>query len=85
MKASVAVAIVLIVAGVFGLAYGWVTYTRDRNHTQIAPLDIAIGDRETVTVPIWAGMASIAIGGGILLLPLLGRAGGAPIVIPRKI
>ena len=60
-------AIVLLVAGTLGLAYGGFTYTKGTEHTQIGPIDIAVKDQEHVNVPIWAGVAAIA-GGAVLLV-----------------
>ena len=56
----------LIVAGVLGLAYGGFTYTRETHDTNLGPINISVSDRETVNIPVWAGVATIAIGGGLL-------------------
>jgi TRAP-type C4-dicarboxylate transport system permease small subunit len=60
-------AIVLIVAGALGLAYGGFTYTKDTQKAQLGSLELSIKDTETVNVPIWAGVGAI-VAGGILLL-----------------
>lgn len=62
------IGIVLIAAGTFALVYGGFTYTRDTQETQVGPLEISVSDRETVSVPVWAGIGSIVIGGVLLLL-----------------
>jgi multidrug transporter EmrE-like cation transporter len=59
-------AIGLIVAGVLGLAYGSFTYTKETHDTNLGPINISVSDRETVNIPIWAGVATIAIGGVLL-------------------
>ena len=56
----------LIVAGVLGLAYGGFTYTRETHDTNLGPINISVSDRETVNIPIWAGVVAVAIGGGLL-------------------
>lgn len=56
----------LIVAGVLGLAYGGFTYTKETHDTNLGPINISVSDRETVNIPIWAGVVAIAIGGGLL-------------------
>jgi TRAP-type C4-dicarboxylate transport system permease small subunit len=61
------VAIVLIVAGIAGLVYGGVTYTRTTHETKIGPLELSVQDKETVHVPVWAGVAAIVVGGALLL------------------
>jgi hypothetical protein len=60
-------AIVLIVAGALGLAYGGFTYTKNTQKAQLGSLELSIKDTETVNVPIWAGVGAI-VAGGILLL-----------------
>jgi TRAP-type C4-dicarboxylate transport system permease small subunit len=61
------VAAVLIVTGVLGLVYGGFTYTKSTHDAKIGPLELSIQDKETVNVPIWAGIAAIVVGGGLLL------------------
>ena len=61
------VAIVLIVAGIAGLVYGGVTYTRTTHETSIGPLELSVKDKETVHVPVWAGVTAIVVGGALLL------------------
>lgn len=60
-------AIVLIVGGVLGLVYGGFSYTKETHETKIGPLVVSVTDKETVNVPIWAGVGAIAIGGLILV------------------
>ena len=61
------VAIVLIVAGVLGLAYGKFSYTKERHETKLGPLELKVEEKETVNVPVWAGVGAIAAGTLILL------------------
>ena len=63
----------LIVAGVLGLAYGGFTYTKQTHETTFGPLTLSVSEKETVNVPIWLGVGSIAIGG---LLLVFGRKQG---------
>ncbi|MEO7761494.1 MAG: hypothetical protein ABIS68_06230 [Casimicrobiaceae bacterium] len=65
------VAIVLILAGVLAVAYGGFTYTKETHDLKIGPLELSIKDKETVNIPIWAGVGAIVIGG--LLLAFGGR------------
>jgi TRAP-type C4-dicarboxylate transport system permease small subunit len=67
MNAVKLLAIVLIVAGTLGLAYGGFTYTKDTQKAQLGSLELSVKDTETVNVPIWAGVGAI-VAGGILLL-----------------
>jgi hypothetical protein len=59
-------AIVLIAAGALGLGYGSFSYTKETHETKVGPLDISVKDRETVNVPVWAGIGAIVIGGLLL-------------------
>ena len=61
------VGIVLIVAGTLGLAYGGFTYTKETHEAKIGPLTLSVTDKETVNVPIWAGVGAIVIGGLLLV------------------
>jgi hypothetical protein len=61
------VALALVAAGVLGLVYGSFTYTKETHETKIGPLELSVKDRETVNIPVWAGVAAIVAGGGLLL------------------
>ncbi|MEO7547474.1 MAG: hypothetical protein ABIT82_03565 [Ramlibacter sp.] len=61
-------AIVLIVAGVLGLAYGGFSYTKDTTVVKLGPLEISAKQKETVNVPLWAGIGAIVVGGLLLVL-----------------
>jgi hypothetical protein len=58
--------IVLVVAGALALVYGGFTYTKKTHRTDLGPITLAIKDKETVNVPVWAGVGAI-VAGGILL------------------
>jgi len=62
-------AIVLIVAGILGLAYGKFSYTKETHETNIGPFELSVKDRETVNVPVWAGVGAIVVGGLLLVVP----------------
>ena len=71
MDAMKVVAIALIAAGVLALVYGGFTYTKDTHEMKIGPIEMSIKDKETVNIPIWAGVGAIVVGG--LLLVFGGR------------
>jgi TRAP-type C4-dicarboxylate transport system permease small subunit len=68
MNALKVVALALIVAGALALAYGGFTYTKKTHKTEIGPISFAVQEKETVNVPIWAGIASIVAGGVLLFV-----------------
>jgi TRAP-type C4-dicarboxylate transport system permease small subunit len=67
MNAVKIAAVVLIVAGCLGLAYGGFTYTKETHKTVIGPIELSVKDQETVNVPVWAGVGAIVIGGLLLV------------------
>ncbi len=68
MNAIRITAIALIVAGILGLAYGSFSYTKDSHDLKVGPVELSLKERETVSIPTWAGIAAIVIGGGLLVL-----------------
>ena len=67
MNASKMVAIGLIVAGVLGLIYGGFSYTKDTTTAKIGPLELSVKEKQTINVPVWAGVVAIVAGGALLL------------------
>jgi hypothetical protein len=63
------VGIALIVAGTLGLVYGSFSYTKETHEAKIGPLELSVTDKETVNVPVWAGVGAIVVGGLLLLVP----------------
>lgn len=61
------IALILIVAGVLGLAYGGFSYTKQTHSTDIGPLHLEVQEQKHVNIPLWAGLAAL-IGGGVLLV-----------------
>ena len=59
--------IALVIAGALALAYGGFSYTRETHQAKIGPMEFSVNERKTVNVPLWAGVASIVIGGVLLL------------------
>ena len=67
MGAVKVVAIVLIVAGVLALMYGGFTYTKETHDLKIGPIEMSIKDKETINIPVWAGVGAIVVGGLLLV------------------
>jgi len=67
MSSTKIIAIVLIIAGVLGLAYGKFSYTKETHEAKVGPIEMSVKDKETVNVPVWAGVGCIVIGAGLLL------------------
>ena len=70
MNAVKIIGVVLIVAGLLGLAYGSFSFTKETHEAKIGPLELQVKDKETVNIPAWAGVGAIVIGAILLLVPL---------------
>lgn len=64
-------AIVLIVVGVIALAYGGISYTKEKKVLDVGPLQATTKTRETIPLPPVLGV--VAIAGGVVLLVVSGR------------
>ena len=67
MNAMKLIGILLLVGGSLGLIYGGFTYTKETHETKIGPIVLSVQDKETVNVPIWAGVGAVVIGGLLLV------------------
>lgn len=68
MNTAKIAAIVLIVAGILGLVYGNFSYTKETHEAKLGPLELSVKEKETVNIPVWAGVGAIVIGAVLLLL-----------------
>lgn len=66
MNAVRILAIALIVAGVLALTYGGFSYTKETQEVKLGSFELSVKNKETVDIPIWAGVGAIAA--GVLLL-----------------
>jgi len=63
MNATRLIGIVLLVLGALGLIYGSFSFTHDETAAKVGPLEIQVEKKETVNVPLWAGIGLMAVGG----------------------
>jgi TRAP-type C4-dicarboxylate transport system permease small subunit len=68
MDAVKIVAMVLIVAGILALAYGSFSYTKETHEAKIGPLELSVKEKETVNIPVWAGVGAVVVGGILLVV-----------------
>ncbi|WP_409525322.1 hypothetical protein [Nitrincola sp. MINF-07-Sa-05] len=68
MNAIKAAGLILIVLGVAGLAYGSFSFTKETHEANIGPISLSVEEKETINVPVWAGIGSIAVGTFMLLV-----------------
>ena len=71
MNPAKIIAIVLIVAGGLGLAYGGFSYTKETTGMKLGPIELKVEEKETINVPLIVSAGAIAI--GVFLLVSVGR------------
>jgi hypothetical protein len=57
----------LILAGVLGLVYGSFSYTKDTHDLKLGPLELSVKEKQTVNIPVWAGVGAIVVGAALLI------------------
>jgi hypothetical protein len=73
MNAIKLAGVLLLIAGVLALVYGGFSYTKDTTAVKLGPIELSVKEKETVNIPVWAGVGAIVAGG--LLLVLGGKKG----------
>jgi len=66
MNAQKLVAIVLVIGGALGLAYGGFSYTSETHQADIGTLHLSVDETKHVSIPVWAGIGAIVLGGLLL-------------------
>jgi len=61
-------AILLIVLGALGIAYGGFSFTKETHEANIGSLHVSVDEKQRVNIPLWVGIGAVVIG-GLLLLP----------------
>jgi drug/metabolite transporter (DMT)-like permease len=61
--------LVLVAAGVIVLVYRGFTYTKESHKGSLGPFDFSVKEKEHVAVPTWAGVAAVAAGLALLVIP----------------
>ena len=47
--------------------HGSFSYTKDTHEAKLGPIELSVKEKETVNVPVWAGVGAIAVGSVLLL------------------
>jgi TRAP-type C4-dicarboxylate transport system permease small subunit len=68
MDAIKLVAVILIIAGILALVFGGFSFTKEKHTAHIGSIDLSLKEKEHVNVPLWAGVAAIVVGAGLLLM-----------------
>jgi hypothetical protein len=67
MNAFKVMGILLIAAGAAGLVYGSFSYTKETHEAKVGSIELSVKEKETIDVPVWAGIGAIAVGSLLLL------------------
>lgn len=59
--------IVLMVSGILGLVYGSFNYDRETEQAKIGSLVLSVKEEKSVNIPVWLGVAGIALGSALLV------------------
>ncbi|SHH04461.1 hypothetical protein [Massilia sp. CF038] len=68
MNPAKIIGIVLIAGGVLGLAIGGFSYTKETHKASLGPIAFSVQEKETVNIPLWASIAAVVAGAGVLVL-----------------
>lgn len=68
MGAQKIAGILLLIAGALALIYGGFSYTRETHSTDLGPLHMSVDEKQHVSVPLWAGVAALVLGGVLLVV-----------------
>jgi hypothetical protein len=55
-------AIVLLIAGGLGLAYGGFSYTKETHQANVGSLHMSVDETRHVNIPVWAGIGALVAG-----------------------
>lgn len=67
MNAVKMVAIALILGGALALMYGGFSYTKETQQVKLGPIELSVKEKQTVNIPVWAGVGAMLIGGALFL------------------
>ncbi len=71
MNPTKLIAIILIVAGSLGLAYGGFSYTKETTGMKLGPIELKVEEKRNVNVPLIVSAGAIVL--GVFLLVTAGR------------
>ncbi len=61
------VAVILVALGLLAVIYGGFWYTTEETQAELGPIKIEVEQRRRVNVPLWAGVAAVAVGTALLV------------------
>jgi hypothetical protein len=67
MNTTRIIGIVLIVAGLLGIAFGGFSFTKETQKASLGPINLTVAEQKTVNIPLWASIAAIVAGAAVLV------------------
>jgi TRAP-type C4-dicarboxylate transport system permease small subunit len=67
MNGLTSLAIVLMIAGGLGLAYGGFSYTKETHTADVGALHLSVDEEQRVNIPMGVGIGALLLGGILLL------------------
>jgi hypothetical protein len=61
-------AFALMIAGALGLIYGGFSYTKDTHDVKLGPIELSVKEKQSVNIPVWAGVGALLVGGLLLVM-----------------
>ena len=62
------VGVLLIVAGLLGIVFSSFSYTKETHEIKLGPIELAVKEKESVNIPLWASVGAIVVGGVLLVV-----------------
>ena len=58
----------LIVAGLLGIVFSSFSFTKETHEIKLGPIELAVKEKQSVNIPLWASVGAIVIGGVLLVV-----------------
>lgn len=68
MSVTRIIGVVLIVCGILGVVFSSFSFTKETHEIKLGPIELAVKEKETVNIPVWASVAAIVVGGVLVLV-----------------
>lgn len=62
------VGVLLIAAGLLGIVFSSFSYTKETHEIKLGPIELAVKEKESVNIPLWASVGAIVVGGVLLVV-----------------
>ncbi|MDO9323186.1 MAG: hypothetical protein Q7U01_16350 [Pseudomonas sp.] len=68
MNGLTSFAVVLMIAGGLGLAYGGFSYTKETHTADVGALHLSVDEEQRVNIPMGVGIGALLLGGILLVV-----------------